>query len=123
MTATQLGSTALKGTQTVTRGATETFTRFVEGDEYAAAHPAGAHSGSNVPPEKKDFWDSFGGATKAEPAKKDFWDAFGVAGEGPGAGTGAGAGTVKKGGAIGTAAMKGAGAGGEREGEWKDDEW
>lgn len=45
------------------RGATQQFHKFVEGQDNAAASAAGARS--HVEPERKDFWDSFGGGASA----------------------------------------------------------
>ena len=50
------------------RGATQTFHKFVEGQDNAAASAAGARSG-HVEPERKDFWDSFGGGASAATEK------------------------------------------------------
>lgn len=55
------------GIQSTAKSATESFNRFVEGQEPSArsAAPAGAGAGSvkkATEPERKDFWDSFGAA-------------------------------------------------------------
>ncbi|KAF1812454.1 ArfGap-domain-containing protein [Eremomyces bilateralis CBS 781.70] len=107
------------GLQSTTRTATESFGRFVEGED-GKLHPA-----SSTGPERKDFWDSFGGEEPAAttskvgpPAeKKDFWDEFAAAGETTTQGQG---GPAKKSGAIGTAAMKKGNEGGKKDG---DDGW
>lgn len=60
------------GIQSTAKSATESFNRFVEGQEpttrSAAAAGAGAEAGASsakkvTEPERKDFWDSFGAAT------------------------------------------------------------
>lgn len=124
--ATFIGSTVARGAQGIGKNAQDGFTRFVEGDEYAKAHGK-----PGAEPERKDFWDDFGGAAekRKEPAKKDFWDAFGAGDEGSGSSSAGGLGradSVKKSGAIGTAAMKKpaggqSSTGGEKE-EW-DKDW
>ncbi len=62
------------GLQTSAKSASESFNRFVEGQDHASARPGGVGTGSGravgVEPERKDFWDSFGEpAAVAEPAK------------------------------------------------------
>ena len=52
LTAASIAQNVQKGT----KGATDSFTRFVEGAE--------SNQKSGVQPEKKDFWDSFGGGKK-----------------------------------------------------------
>lgn len=125
--ATFIGSTVARGAQGVGSKASEGLTRFVEGDEYAKTHTR-----LGAEPERKDFWDDFGGAAeqRQEPAKKDFWDSFGAGDDGAGGSTSGGLGrtdSAKKSGAIGTAAMKKPANGppaasGEKDGEW-DKDW
>lgn len=105
------------GLQTSAKSATESFNRFVEGQEGRASTRSGGGGpgrGATSEPERKDFWDSFGeSATTAETAKS-------------------------KASSIGTAAMKtstggaGAGSGGPvpppgstapGRGKGKDDGW
>ena len=113
--ATTASRTAFQLTQTLqstTKVAADSFNQFVEGSEIT-------HRGtSSHPPEKKDFWDSFGEAPKGPSAeKKDFWDSFGGVNEEE---------VVGGRSAVGTAAMKkagGAGGGGRGKGNGKDDEW
>jgi ADP-ribosylation factor GTPase-activating protein 1 len=87
------------GVQKGTKGAAEQFNRFVEGagDNRASA------SRTNLEPEKKDFWDSFGGAGS-------------TAGErAPLAGS-----TPKKSSTIGTSAVKGSSS--DKQ-DWDNDNW
>lgn len=95
--------------QTVTAAsatASETFNRFVEGED-------GSHGGPAA--ERKDFWESFGAAPKGPAAdKRDFWDSFADAGQSQSNGNA----TTS----IGTTAMrtKGGPGGGPAK---KDEDW
>lgn len=82
------------------KGATEQFQKFVEGQDNAAAASA-ARSGGRAEPERKDFWDSFGGSD--EPANA----------------------STSKPSSIGTAAMKKTTSGTNETGakKKKDDGW
>ena len=113
--------------QTGARSATDTFSRFVEGDEH---HPGTAKSGPD--PEKQDFWDSFASAgetrmaeqeaarkKKMEPERKDFWDEFASVGE-QRVQQKTSAGREQN---VGAAAMRKNTPGGGRGGAAKDDEW
>ncbi|GAM87334.1 hypothetical protein ANO11243_053570 [Dothideomycetidae sp. 11243] len=104
MTAGQLGQTIQQGT----RGAADSLTRFVEGDERLGTSRPGNKPGPEA--EKRDFWDSFG-APPAGPAsdKKDFWDSFAAAGESA---------QKAKPTSIGTSAMKKPGGGGKKDEDW-----
>ncbi|KAI9795218.1 MAG: Zn finger-containing GTPase- Activating Protein for ARF [Piccolia ochrophora] len=118
-----------------TKGAAESFNRFVEGGGDQPSSSTNASSSTNrsaAQPEKPEFWDSFGGAEETtkpalgglvgvgkksvEPEKRDFWDSFGVGDEGaPGGSAGGGVGggaSSSKPSAIGTAAMRKGGGGG-----------
>ncbi|KAI9825101.1 MAG: Zn finger-containing GTPase- Activating Protein for ARF [Thelocarpon impressellum] len=86
--------------QAGTKGAADTFNRFVEGQD-------GAQRGAR------------GQQAPLDESKKDFWDSFG------GAGAAAGGESAPKPSAIGTAAMRkggGSGSKGKEEG-WEDDKW
>ena len=107
------------------RNASESFNRFVEGQQniantsFSQQHPhnnssAGqtdelgrpvsgmrstrSNTGASVDPDKQDFWDSFGSAPKGpEREKKDFWDNFGGASDMGSAGSKSGPPAEKKG--------------------------
>ncbi|KAK5110407.1 hypothetical protein LTR85_001032 [Meristemomyces frigidus] len=119
---TQLGSTVQQGT----KGLGEQFNKFVDPEAGASAGAAGGArstgGGRGAPPEKNDFWDSFGQDPNGPPkGKKDFWDDFADASE-----VAAQQQQKKPASSIGTSAMKntgGSGAGGKpEEGDagWKD---
>lgn len=77
MAATQVTQTVGHTAQLATRNATDTFSRFVEGDD--ATH-ARAEARGTAEPAKRDFWDSFGAAPSGPSKdKQDFWDSFGAA--------------------------------------------
>ncbi|KIW02461.1 uncharacterized protein PV09_06269 [Verruconis gallopava] len=86
--AASLGTTAYSTFQQGSKGATEAFNRFVEGDD--GSHTNGNNS-SRIQPDadKRAFWDSFAAAgeeraaakKKVEPERKDFWDEFSSVGE------------------------------------------
>lgn len=62
------------------------MSRLVEGDDYRKVSTLEPKSGSNadLDNEKRDFWDSFGGAPKGPSKdKEDFWVSFGSAPKGP----------------------------------------
>ena len=86
-----------------TKGATESFNRFVEGSD--------SERRSVVEPEKKDFWDSFGGATENTPSMSGTKSTL--------VGTGKG----KSANSIGTSAMKGGGGASDGKEEWGEDGW
>ncbi|KAF2100924.1 ArfGap-domain-containing protein [Rhizodiscina lignyota] len=133
VTALQLGTQL----QTGTKVASDSFSRFVEGNGSDPNNPRSpptdkqefwdsfGEAPRSPPADKREFWDSFSAAapekTKKEPEKKDFWDEFAAAGDVRQAT--AGQGQKKTGGSIGTAAMRkpagGAGGGGKKE----DDTW
>lgn len=93
------------------RGVNDQFNKFVD-PEFSGA---GARSGGGAPPEKKDFWDSFGQAPSGPPQeKKDFWDDFAAAGEAK-----TNVSSAPKPTSIGTSAMKNKGP---ATGAKKDDE-
>lgn len=107
LTAAQVAQTVQSTVQTGTKGAAEQFQRFVEGEGTAASATSSRTKG--IEPEKKDFWDAFGAPASG--------------GQGQGQGRG--------GGAIGTAAVRKAGAGrgvpagkepGKEDG-WGEDGW
>ncbi|KAI1611849.1 hypothetical protein EDD36DRAFT_268257 [Exophiala viscosa] len=92
----QAALVAGKTVQTGAKGAADTLTKFVEGQDEQASRAAAAKGGE---PERKDFWDSFG------------------------AGGGAG-GASKSGGSLGTSAMKKPTSGPQtksKEDGWGDD--
>lgn len=90
--------------QAGTRGAADSFSKFVEGDDRSDRPRAGPES------EKRDFWDSFGADPKGPPSeKKDFWDSFGGAGDSP---------QKSKPTSIGTSAMKKPGGAGKKDEDW-----
>jgi ADP-ribosylation factor GTPase-activating protein 1 len=102
LTAASLGQTVGQTVTAVSGTATETFNRFVEGED-------GSHGGPA--PEKKDFWESFGAPPKGPaPEKKDFWDSFSDAGAARAEAT-----------SLGTSAMKSKGSGGGPT--KKDEDW
>lgn len=130
--------------------ASDTFSRFVEGDQHKGGVNRTATARSGPDEDKLDFWDDFAEAgesyqkTKVEPERKDFWDDFAAAGEtlqtkkkpeperkefwdefasiGGGAGTSAAAAPPKSKSSVGTAAIKRTPAGGGAKGdEW--DNW
>jgi ADP-ribosylation factor GTPase-activating protein 1 len=109
--------------QAGSKGASDAFSRFVEGDD--AKNLAYGEDSYKGDPDKKEFWDSFAAAgesrveqrqqqkKKQEPERKDFWDEFASIGEsranaqqGGGIFGASGAGTAKTRSSIGTAAMK-----------------
>jgi ADP-ribosylation factor GTPase-activating protein 1 len=73
--------------QTGSRAATDTFTRFVEGEPGGHRGIGAGNATPTVDPERKDFWDDFADAgasrqaAQHEPERKDFWDDFAAAGE------------------------------------------
>lgn len=78
-----IGGTAYTTFQQGSRGATDAFNRFVEGED--------GHNSSTTrtqpDADKRDFWDSFAAAgaehdrRKNEPERKDFWDDFSAIGD------------------------------------------
>jgi len=98
MAATQVTQTVGQTAQFATKNATETFSRFVEGDDARSSRRGAAE------PEKRDFWDSFG-AAPAGPRKdkQDFWDSFGAS---PAAAGEADSSRTPKPATVGTAATK-----------------
>ena len=108
LTAASLGQTVGQTVTAASNTASETFSRFVEGED-------GTHGGPQ--PEKKDFWESFGAPPKGPSAeKKDFWDSFSDAAESRSNVNGNSGAT-----SIGTSAMKSKG-GGVGSGK-KDEDW
>ncbi|MCJ1308016.1 Zn finger-containing GTPase- Activating Protein for ARF [Agyrium rufum] len=119
--ASEVAAQAQRTAAMVGKNAVEGLNRFVEGDEHGSGGYSRAGTGAGMrkaEPERKDFWDSFGGGGEVIEG--------GLGGRGMGGlmgGSGPGAGKSSSG-AIGTAAMKGnATAGGNTRGEKKDDEW
>lgn len=125
--ATQVTQTVGQTAQFATKNATETFSRFVEGDD-ASTHARGA-----VAPEKRDFWDSFGAApTGPSKDKQDFWNSFGAS-----AASAEGGRAAAKPASVGTSAMRkgpsSSGAGGaggngyeklaRKDKDGQEDEW
>lgn len=115
-TAMQAGTFAQQGA----KGLGDQFNKFVDPEQQ---QPALSGSRQQAPPEKKDFWDSFGQDPAGPPKdKKDFWDDFAAAGE-----VATQSKTPAKPTSIGTSAMKtggsGSGGAGKKEegdgwGEW-----
>lgn len=63
-------ATVSSGVASGAKGATEQFHKFVEGQDSAAASAASrGGSKTNIEPEKKDFWDSFGQSDNSPPPK------------------------------------------------------
>jgi len=129
--------------QAGSKGASDAFNRFVEGDDNKnLAYGEDSYKGD---PDKKDFWDSFAAAgenrvqqqqqeqkKKQEPERKDFWDEFASIGEsktnaqqgGGMFGTLAGgAGATKSKSSIGTTAMKKPSSGPAAKGGGGEDGW
>lgn len=127
--------------QAGSKGASNAFTRFVEGDDNKnLAYGGDSYKGD---PDKKEFWDSFAAAgesriqqqeKKQEPERKDFWDEFASIGETRGkaqqgggmfGALAGGAGAAKSKSSIGTAAMKKAPSGPASKGGGDDgwEEW
>ena len=130
------------------RGATDAFSRFVEGADTPRTGPDSAHLAYGADadayagdPDRKAFWDGFAAAGEAraaekarrprappEPDRKDFWDEFASIGEararaqGAGAAPGVGGAAAKAKSSVGTAAMarKGAAGPAARADEWED---
>lgn len=131
--------------QVGSKGASDAFNRFVEGDDgKTPAHGEDSYKGD---PDKKEFWDSFAavGESKVQqrqqqqqkkkpaPERQDFWDEFASIGENRansqhgggmfGALAGGGAGAAKSKSSIGTAAMKKTSSGPAAKGGGGDDAW
>lgn len=85
--------------QSGTKSAAQQFNKFI--DEGAGTSTSGSGSRSVAEPERREFWDSFGGTAGEE------------------AGVTSKVGAVGKGSAIGTAAVR---KGGKEEG-WDEDRW
>lgn len=101
--------------QTGVVNAGTTFNRFVEGDSASATTRR-----SDVEPERKDFWESFGEPAKGPSKdKKDFWDEFSSAGEARINATQA----KQKPSGIGTSTMKKGVSGTSVGGKKEDDNW
>ncbi|KAK1808650.1 ADP-ribosylation factor GTPase-activating protein gcs1 [Friedmanniomyces endolithicus] len=122
----RLASQGLSTVQSGTRGLGEQFNKFVDphADHTGAGGAARSRGGASggAPPEKKDFWDSFGQDPNGPPKeKKEFWDDFAGASETAAQQKGG------KGSSIGTDALR-SGGGGEgagkgrksEDGGWKD---
>ena len=126
--------------QAGSKGASDAFSRFVDGDDGKnLAYGEDSYKGD---PDKKEFWDSFAAVgesrvqqrqkKKQEPERQDFWDEFASIGESRanaqqggsmfGALAAAGTGTAKSKSSIGTAAMKKAPSGPAAKGGG-DDAW
>jgi len=70
-----LQSAAQTTWQAGSRGASDAFNRFVEGDGSSAGGARGPDNGHLA------YGDDNGSAYKGDPARKDFWDSFAAAGE------------------------------------------
>jgi len=129
--------------QAGSKGASDAFNRFVDGDDGKnLAYGEDSYKGD---PDKKEFWDSFAAVgesrvqqqqqqqkkKKQEPERKDFWDEFASIGEskanaqqggGMFGALAGGAGATKSKSSIGTAAMKKAPSGTTAKGGG-DDAW
>jgi hypothetical protein len=76
-----ISGTASTVFQQGSRGATQAFNRFVEGDD---RHQYSNPNAVQPDADKRDFWDDFSAAgeervaakQKKEPERKDFWDEF-----------------------------------------------
>ncbi|TKA76427.1 hypothetical protein B0A55_05192 [Friedmanniomyces simplex] len=128
----RLASQGLSTVQSGTRGLGEQFNKFVDP---AVDHPGVAGAGRSrggggpgaAPPEKKDFWNSFGQDPNGPPKeKKEFWDDFAGAAETAaqqkgGNGSSIGTSAMRNGGGGGTGAGGGMGKGRkEEDAGWKD---
>ena len=103
--ATQAKLTAAAVAQNVqkgTKGATESFNRFIEGSD--------SERRSVTEPEKKEFWDSFGGPPQSVPSKSGARPVGMETGK-------------SKANSIGTSVMKGGGGVSNEREEWGDDNW
>lgn len=97
------------------KNATDSFNRFIEGEDTHAPRNGSAKKGS-PDEDHKDFWDSFGEPPAGPPAeKKSFWDEFASAGEQ--------ATSKPKPTSVGTAAMKKGGSGSAPAAKKDDDGW
>lgn len=121
-TAAHLGTSAQQGV----KGLGDQINKFVDPEAAAGSSSvggSGSGSGSaarKVEPEKKEFWDSFGGEVSGPPKeKKEFWDDFAAVGQQKAA-----ASSAQKPTSIGTSALKTGGMEGgkkvEGEGGWGD---
>ncbi|KAI4101974.1 MAG: hypothetical protein L6R37_004690 [Teloschistes peruensis] len=111
LTAAQVAHTV----QTSSKTAAEHFNRFVEDSSTPSSYP-NPHSSSSASPLSHSQSQSTK-TNKQEPERKDFWDSFG----GSGPADGGGRVSPAKGNAIGTAAMrKGGKEKEEREEKWED---
>ncbi|KAI9676177.1 MAG: Zn finger-containing GTPase- Activating Protein for ARF [Caeruleum heppii] len=105
--------------QSGTKGAAESFNKFVEGQGAGPASASSSSSSRQAPLDesKKDFWDSFGGAGAAgDGSSSTKSSSIGTA-----AMRGGGSGGNSSGGAG--AAGGGKGAGGKKEDGWDDTKW
>ena len=102
-TATSVAQNVQKGSKNAADSFNTSFQKFVEGSEGTTG------AKSTVEPERRDFWDSFGGNASG-PAGSSML--AGVASSGS-----------KKGSSIGTSAMKSGGSGGEGKEAWGEDNW
>ena len=103
VTAANVAQNVQMGTKTAADSFNSSFQKFVEGAD--GTHP----KSPSVEPEKKDFWDSFGGNASG-PAGSSML-------------SGAGQSSSKKASSIGTSAMKSGGKADEGKETWGDDSW
>ncbi|OMP82306.1 ADP-ribosylation factor GTPase-activating protein GCS1 [Diplodia seriata] len=99
------------------KNASESFNRFIEGDDTHAPRNGNGNAKKGGPDEDhKDFWDTFGAPPAGPPAeKKSFWDEFASAGEQTA--------SKPKPTSVGTAAMKKGGSGSAPAAKKDDDGW